>query len=123
MSPLTCTMVGLLMLGFEHVAAHAGEVNPMKERVTRMKKSVVRVITGDSMGTGFVVSSDGLIDTCSHVIRQLSRTADGKVNVSEAASITVEFGDGQKLPAQVHGSSRNAGLQESIARDFALLQV
>ena len=90
----------------------ASEVVPMKDRVARMKKSVVRVIAGQSVGTGFIVSADGLIATNSHVIRKLSQIAEGKVNVSEAPKITIQFADGRKVPAQVHPSSRDSGLQE-----------
>ena len=70
--------------------------------VDRARPSVVRVVSGDGGGTGFVIDADGYILTNEHVV-------DGETRVS------VVFHDGARLWAQV--VSADAG------RDIALLKV
>jgi serine protease Do len=66
--------------------------------------AIVTVLVGDSHGSGFVVSKDGLIVTNAHV-------TDGAPKV-----VTVKFADGSKAPADVIGFSKNR-------RDLSLLKV
>jgi serine protease Do len=66
--------------------------------------AVVTVLVGNSSGSGFVVSKDGLIVTNAHV-------TDGAPKV-----VTVKFADGSKAPADVIGFSKNR-------RDLSLLKV
>ena len=72
------------------------------------------------VGTGFVVASDGLIATCSHVVREVEDKGGGNVNVIEAKNITVQWPDGTATPAEVHTSSKGTPdlLKESVTKDF-----
>lgn len=58
------------------------------EEIQEMKRSIVNVRTGDSSGTGFIISEDGLIVTNRHV-------------VEDAAHVYVNLPDDQRRTAEV----------------------
>jgi serine protease Do len=78
-------------------------INP-REIYQKVLPSVVTVLRGDGHGSGFIVSSDGLIVTNAHV-------TDGAPKV-----VTVRFSDGSTAPADVIGFSANR-------QDLSLLKV
>jgi serine protease Do len=78
-------------------------INP-REIYQRVLPSVVTVLRGDGHGSGFIVSSDGLIITNAHV-------TDGAPKV-----VTIRFADGSTAPADVVGFSANR-------EDLSLLKV
>jgi serine protease Do len=57
--------------------------------------AVVYINTGKSSGSGFIVSSDGLIITNAHVLQDAP------------ATVTVVLEDGKRLPANVIGFAKN----------------
>ncbi len=69
-------------------------INP-REIYQKALPSVVTVLVGNGHGSGFIVSSDGLIVTNAHV-------TDGAPKV-----VTVRFADGSTAPADVVGFSAN----------------
>jgi S1-C subfamily serine protease len=96
----------------------------MKQRLTQIKRSTVRILTGgQASGTGFVISRDGLIATCFHVVQYIQATPDGQTQITYASSIEVEFSDGNKLPATVHKSCQNQGILEALSKDYCILEV
>ncbi|MFM7365735.1 MAG: S1C family serine protease, partial [Cuspidothrix sp.] len=72
------------------------------EEQTRIKvyqkasPSVVYINTGKSSGSGFIVSSDGLVITNAHVLQ------------NAPATVTVILEDGKRLPAEVIGFAKNS---------------
>lgn len=96
----------------------------MEVRHSIIKKATVRVFIDDRpSGSGFIISTNGLIATCFHVVQKLSPTSDGNTQVTYSSSIVVEFEDGQRLPANIHHSCQNENLVRSISKDFCILQV
>jgi S1-C subfamily serine protease len=78
----------------------------------KFSSSVVSIDAGgQSRGTGFIVSPDGLIMTVSHVITDI----DGSYH----AAINVQLSTGENLLANP-ATSISA---ESVGKDFALLKV
>lgn len=60
----------------------------MKERVKRIKRAIVRILTnGQPSGTGFVISSAGLIGTCFHVVQHIRAAPNGQAQVTYSTSI------------------------------------
>lgn len=75
--------------------------------------ATVTVITTSGHGSGFIISSEGLIITNSHVI-EMPNGKDDAHNFPRV--VTVAFADGRKIPADVVGFGKN-GL------DLALLKI
>jgi len=95
----------------------------MEQRSEQIKRSVVRIfVNGKALGTGFIISKDGLVATCFHVVQHIQESPDGKTHVTYASSIEVEFNDGSKLPATVHSSCNNQGLLEALSKDYCILE-
>jgi len=96
----------------------------VRQRLIQIKKATVRIlINGQVSGTGFVVSEDGLVATCFHVVQHLQESPNGKTQISYASSIEVEFDDKKKLPAIVHKSCQNQGFLEALSKDYCILEV
>ena len=96
----------------------------MKERVKRIKRATVRILTnGQPSGTGFVISSAGLIATCFHVVQHIQAAANGQTQITYSPSIEVEFNDGNKLPGTVHVSCQNQGFLEALSKDYCILEI
>lgn len=96
----------------------------MKQRLLQIKKATVRIlINGQVSGTGFIVSEDGLVATCFHVVQQLQSAPNGQTQISYASSIEVEFDDKKKLPATVHKSCQNQWFLEALSKDYCILEV
>jgi S1-C subfamily serine protease len=68
---------------------------------------------GAAEGSGFVISDDGEIATNAHVVTDADSTGGGPIN--EAEEVYVEFGDRNRVPAEIVGLDPNA--------DVALLKV
>ena len=96
----------------------------MKQRLTQIKGSTVRILTGgQALGTGFIISRDGLIATCFHVVQHIQAAPNGQTQINYAPSIEIEFNDGNKLPATVHKSCQNQGFIEALSKDYCILEV
>lgn len=96
----------------------------MKERLAQIKRVTVRIlVNGQPSGTGFVISSDGLVATCFHVVQHVSPAPGEQTQITYAPSIEVEFNDGEKLPAIVHNSCQNQGFLEAFSKDYCILEV
>ncbi len=96
----------------------------MKQRLLQIKKATVRIlIDGQVSGTGFVVSENGLVATCFHVVQHFQEAPNGQTQISYASSIEVEFDDKKKLPAIVHRSCQNQRFLEALSKDYCILEV
>ena len=96
----------------------------MEQRITLIKRVTVRILSnGQPSGTGFVISRDGLIATCFHVVQHVQSTTGGQTQITYAPSIEVEFNNGNKLPATVHKSCQNQGFLEALSKDYCILEV
>lgn len=96
----------------------------MKQRFVQIKRATVRIlINRQPSGTGFVISRDGLIATCFHVVQHFQPAPGGQTQITYAPSIEVEFNDGSKLPATVHSSCQNQGFFEALSKDYCILEV
>jgi serine protease Do len=96
----------------------------MKQRLAQVKKATVRIlVNGQPSGSGFIISGDGLVATCFHVVQQLLPVSNEQTQVTYATSIEVEFNDGQKLPATVRGSCQDQGFLEALSKDCCVLEV
>jgi S1-C subfamily serine protease len=96
----------------------------MKQRLTQIKKATVRIlVNGQPSGSGFIISRDGLIATCFHVVQNLLPAQGGQTQITYAPCIEVEFNDGNKLPATVSGSCQNQGFLEALSKDYCVLEV
>jgi S1-C subfamily serine protease len=83
------------------------------QRVTHLKNCTVRIlINGSASGTGFVVTQDGLILTCFHVIEPALR---GKFKTE------VEFSNGEVVEALFPNYLMREGLRESLGYDCMIL--
>jgi serine protease Do len=102
------TLTGILLLIAPACAAAEDKPLTVEQLAEKTRPSVVVIRVGgraggEGVGTGFVVSADGLIATNMHVIGQ-------------GRAITVETADGKKLPVKaVHAYDR--------ARDLAVIRV
>jgi S1-C subfamily serine protease len=68
---------------------------------------------GAAEGSGFVISNEGEIATNAHVVTDAESSGSGPIN--EAKEVFVEFGDRNRVPAEIVGTDPNA--------DVALLKV
>jgi S1-C subfamily serine protease len=76
----------------------------------RESPGVVTVISGQGLGSGFVISGSGEIATNAHVVT--TGTGSG---IKPSSSVYVKFGDGNQVPAKIVGFDPNA--------DVALLRI
>jgi serine protease Do len=111
--PYLIAVTGLAVLSVQALASPNGlafpqpnhHSNPViaqnSEEQTRIRvnqkasPAVVYINTGKSSGSGFIVSSDGLIITNAHVLQDAP------------ATVTVVLEDGKRLPANVIGFAKN----------------
>jgi len=95
----------------------------MKERHEQIKKMTVRILIGNQpTGTGFVISREGLIATCFHVVEHIGASSNDQTQITYASPIEVEYNDGKKLPAIIHNSCQNQGFLEAISKDYCILE-
>lgn len=100
-----------------------GDIYPMKERINSIKKSVVRVfVDNQPSGTGFVISKDGLIVTCFHVVDKIQKDDNGKSTITYASKIEVEFNNGEKIQAKIPEYWQNSH-SDMIVYDYFFLKV
>ena len=76
----------------------------------RESPGVVTVISGDGLGSGFVISGDGEVLTNAHVVT----TGTGS-RIRPSSQVYVKFADGNQVPAKIVGFDPNA--------DVALLRI
>ena len=68
----------------------------------RSKDAVVKIVSGTTIGSGFIISKDGLIVTNKHVVQ------DERSKV--VASVQITLADGTSIKANVLGASQNEDL-------------
>lgn len=96
----------------------------MKQRINQVKRSTVRIfVDGKAVGSGFIVSKNGLIATCFHVVQKNEPAPDNQTRIGYASNIEVEFSNGTKLFATVHSSCQGEGFLEALSKDYCILQV
>jgi S1-C subfamily serine protease len=76
----------------------------------REAPGVVTVISGEGLGSGFVISSSGEVLTNAHVV-----TTGTGARIKRSSQVYVKFADGNQVPAQIVGFDPNA--------DVALLRI
>jgi S1-C subfamily serine protease len=76
----------------------------------REAPGVVTVISGEGLGSGFVISGSGEILTNAHVV-----TTGTGARIKRSSQVYVKFADGNQVPAQIVGFDPNA--------DVALLRI
>jgi S1-C subfamily serine protease len=76
----------------------------------RESPGVVTVISGEGLGSGFVISGSGEILTNAHVV-----TTGTGARIKRAGEVYVKFADGNQVPARIVGFDPNA--------DVALLRI
>ena len=100
------------------------EISNMKVRIKKIKESVVRIhINGNPSGTGFIVSENGLIATCFHVVQSIQPGPNNQPQISHALNIEIELYNGTKLPGNIHQSCQTQGFIEALSKDYTLLEV
>jgi len=109
---LVVTAMSCATLRAEPIAAS----HDMKERVKYTKESVVRIKYLDrQLGTGFVISENGLIATCLHVV-----TDDTSGTKTLYPSLQVYFNDGTIYDAEYVIKRPN---KLAIDTDYAILKI
>lgn len=85
------------------------------ERVARIKAATVRILLNDTipLGTGFVVSQDCLILTCTHVILPAVYNSN--------TTLTVEFQSGEKITVGIAEKIFSKVSLESMGYDLCIL--
>jgi S1-C subfamily serine protease len=76
----------------------------------RESPGVVTVISGDGLGSGFVISGSGEVLTNAHVV-----TTGTGAHIKRSGEVYVKFADGNQVPARIVGFDPNA--------DVALLRI
>ena len=83
------------------------------DRVVHLKKSTVRIlINGHASGTGFIVSDQGMVITCFHVIEPALRLG---------VKTEAEFPSGEKVELNVFNYFLQSGVREALGDDCCLL--
>lgn len=96
----------------------------MAQRIAFIKKSTVRVIVnGEPQGSGFIISRDGLIATCFHVVQNLQPGKGEMVNVGYASDIKIEFNDRSRTSAKIYEACLGDGFVVAMSRDYSILKV
>ncbi|MBN1274529.1 MAG: trypsin-like peptidase domain-containing protein [Candidatus Aminicenantes bacterium] len=96
----------------------------MIQRHQLIKESTVQVfINGQPSGTGFIISEDGLIGTCYHVVQYAQPAANGQTQITYASNIEVVLHDKKRFRADVHSSCQNSNFVNSVSKDFCILQI
>lgn len=95
-----------------------------QERIAKIRRSTVRIyVDGKPIGTGFIITENGLIATAFHVIAKTIPNPRTHAQITYASLIEVQFDDGEKLPAIVHKSCIGKGLHGSIFGDYCILEI
>ncbi len=96
----------------------------MKEIIRIFKKTIVKVKCNDidSVGTGFLVSKDGYILTCHHVISK-SDISNNVLNVIYSNNIEVIFNDGTTKKSTLLISKNLKVNQDPLIYDYAILKI
>lgn len=122
-SKLIVVLVFTLINCAQKATANEIEAFHMSDRIKQIKKSTVRIlVNGKPSGSGFVISKNGLIATCFHIV-QNAQEVDTGIIINYAKSIEVELCNGKKLSAVVHESCLKEGFFEAIAKDYCILKV
>lgn len=74
----------------------------LDDSLSKVRKSVVGVSDGFGVGSGVVVSGDGIVLTAAHVVDS------GRRRRFRSEGITITFPDGSEYPAKVLGKNRDA---------------
>jgi len=117
--------ISIIIIGALINCAVCNSQSLTKDRIERLKKSVIRIsIEGsDATGTGFFFSPDGYIMTCWHVIAP-SIVLDSAGNVLLYKKIFIETNDGKKyetgIPSIFFENSKFN--QQAVAYDYCLLR-
>ncbi|BAY37669.1 serine protease [Nostoc sp. NIES-2111] len=110
-------MTGQKALHSGHALAQTSNEQIARQVYQKASPAVVTIQTGKSIGSGFVISQDGLIITNAHVIKPPpSKEEPENYNLSDFPSVvTVVFPDGRKAAADVLGFGKN-GLDLAILK-------
>jgi len=92
-----------------------------KERVERLRKSVVRVITRGGTGTAFFVRDNGALITCWHVVSP-AVTRDKKTNqITAIDTIYIVLNNGSRYEAEIYPYYLSKGYVNALVYDYCLL--
>jgi len=96
-----------------------------KERIERLNKSIVRILIEDkASGSGFVVTEDGWIATCFHVIEP-AMVRDSLGKFIRFKSLYAEFKNGEKAQLSLARALVLKGIEsdKAVAYDYMLLKL
>jgi len=95
-----------------------------KERIERLNKSIVRIlIDDDASGSGFIVSEDGWIASCYHVIAS-AFIRDSAQRVTGLRTIHAEFRNGERVRVtMLNDLVINPGNYEAVGYDYILMKM
>lgn len=109
-------MLGLVLLGGSVWGQSLG-----KERIERLKESVVRILVNDTAaGTGFIVSLKGWIATNLHVVKSSIGTVNGRNQLVK--KLEVQLANGEKVPASISDHTLGNGYLHAFSYDCALIK-
>lgn len=91
----------------------------LEDKIASIRPSVVRIVAGNSMGTGFLVSRNGLIVTALHVVGRPQVTPDQRIVAQYTKAIKVQFSDRSTAEAEPIEDPD----PKAAAYDIALLKV
>lgn len=121
---------------FIFVFCNQGKLNgsDIKKAINKTKPAVVKIICEDinSVGSGFIVSPDGHIVTCHHVIGDYDIGINGLQNINYSKQIKIKFYDGQTQIADIITTFKVDQLNDTtfflsnwlcVVHDFAVLKI
>ena len=117
---LFLTAFSFFLIIFFQTTLTAQSLSP--ERVAKIKSATVRITIENSasMGTGFLVSNDGTLITCWHVIEP-SLSRDSLLRIISGKKIFGEFNSGEKLEFKILLYFIQAGNKDAVAYDYCIL--
>lgn len=109
-------MLGMILLGFGAWGQSLG-----KERVTKIKESVIKILVDTiASGTGFFVSNNRIL-TCYHVIKPSIVVNKTNKKLEQGKNIYIQFNTGEVVQAFIDTYTLGKGNFDAQSNDYAFL--